>query len=48
VSLIRTFRKAPVPERVRQVEILNGGKTEGMIEEGLPKHRRSEWQRVSA
>jgi hypothetical protein len=37
-----------VPERVKQVEILNGGETEGMIKEGLPKHRRIEWQQVSA
>jgi len=36
-----------VPERDRQVEILNGGETEGMIEEGLPKHRRMEWQQAS-
>jgi len=34
--------------RDRQVEVLNGGETEGMIREGLPIQRRMEWEQVSA
>jgi len=34
--------------RDRQVEVLNGGETAGMIGEGLPTQRRMEWQQASA